>query len=259
MLILPFILVACATESEKVMNEVKNYKPQQIFEKGDYYYQDKNYPKAIDYFTALENLYPYGEYAKKGLFELAQAYYYSDQKDLALSSLDTYIKVYPASESVPNALYLKAIINYNPDRDFFDRTFKQGAADLDPKGLNEAMLNYQIIENKYPTSQYESIAVANIVIIRNELALSEIYHSAYYMGIKAYVAAVNRAMVIVTNYPDTDKKEEALAILVTAYTKLNQPGIANDYRNKLKSEFPGSIYLIKPWQYKESKWYSFRR
>ena len=65
----------------------------------------------------------------------------------------------------------------------------------------------------------------------------------FYLERYAYVAAVNRATRVLERYESSPFTEEALAVLVYAYTKLSLHDLAEDNRLVLEHNYPNSVYL----------------
>ena len=59
---------------------------------------------------------------------------------------------------------------------------------------------------------------------------------------EAWVAAANRAKEVLKTYPEAPATEEALAILVVAYDKLNLTDLRDDAQRVLKLNFPNSKF-----------------
>jgi outer membrane protein assembly factor BamD len=62
----------------------------------------------------------------------------------------------------------------------------------------------------------------------NTLANSEIHAASYYLRRGAYVAAVNRAKVVLTNFPQSPQTRDALQIMVQAYGAMGMPDLQKD-------------------------------
>ena len=69
-----------------------------------------------------------------------------------------------------------------------------------------------------------------MIFLKNYLARHELYVADYYMRRKAYVAAANRAQLILENYQRTPTIPQALAILERAYSALGLKDLADDAR-----------------------------
>ncbi|VEB42616.1 Competence lipoprotein ComL precursor [Chromobacterium violaceum] len=84
---------------------------------------------------------------------------------------------------------------------------------------------------------------------------NEMHVARYYMKRGAYLAAANRAQGVVKDYANTKYPEEALAIMVAAYDKLQLPQLRDDARRVLALNYPQSQYLSKSWTVEEMPWW----
>jgi outer membrane protein assembly factor BamD len=66
------------------------------------------------------------------------------------------------------------------------------------------------------------------------LAKYEINVAEYYMKRGAYVAAADRAKYVIENYQRTPAAQDALKVLVRAYTKMGMKDLSNDARRILQ-------------------------
>ena len=69
---------------------------------------------AADKYKALRSHYPFGHYTEQGYLELAYAQYKMYQMEQAVSTVDRFVKNYPAHKNLDYAYYLKGLI-------FFDK------------------------------------------------------------------------------------------------------------------------------------------
>ncbi len=87
---------------------------------------------------------------------------------------------------------------------------------------------------KYPASKYSPDARQRMLNLREVLARSEIAVADFYLRRGANVAAANRGRFILENYPDTEARAEALAVIIEASWKLN-----------LKEEADNALQVLK--------------
>lgn len=247
------ILASCAEDSDPLKTKGKS--AQQIYTEANTSLNNQTYDKAIKLYNVLETTYPYGIYAQQGLLDLAYAYYEYDQYENALSTIDQFLNIYPTSPNVDYALYLKGYINYRHDDGFFAKLTKQHIKELDPAGLKAAYKAFTDLVTAYPKSKYVPDAQNKINEIIIALAEGEIIKARYYMGIKAYLAAINRANTVITTYNKTPVVEEALAIEVVAYKDLGMKNLSNDTNQVLALNYPHSKYLQHSWVYEDYPWY----
>ena len=80
-----------------------------------------------------------------------------------------------------------------------------------------------------------------MVYLRNTLAYHEMNVANYYMGRKAYLAALNRAKFVVEKYDKTPAVPEALQLMKLAYDKLKMPILAKDTQRVFALNFPNGV------------------
>lgn len=256
-MIVAFFLGGCADSDDSVKTEIKGWSVQQVYQSASDALGKKNYTRAIKLYGLLESTYPYGVYAQQGLLDLAYAYYENDQPELALPTIGQFIDTYPTNPNMDYALYLKGYINYKNDNGLLSRFTRQDLSERDPKGLQEAYKAFTELVNKYPNSKFTPDAKDKINRLVSAMARGEIYRARYYMGIKAYLAAIARSQNVIINYPNTQFVEEALAMQVVAYTDLDDKQLALATKQVLAMNFPESKYLNNPWTYQDMSWYKF--
>ncbi|MEN8176445.1 MAG: outer membrane protein assembly factor BamD, partial [Pseudomonadota bacterium] len=92
----------------------------------------------------------------------------------------------------------------------------------------DAYRDFGEVVNRYPDSVYAKDARRRMVFLRNNLADSELHAARYYLDRGAYVAAANRAKTVVERYQRTPAVDDALEVMVEAYTELDMPDMAED-------------------------------
>lgn len=256
MVILACLIVSCADSEDPIRTETKGWSAQRMYDTASAARLDKSYTRAINLYKVLEATYPYGIYAQQGLIDLAYVYYQNDQPELAIPTIDQFIRTYPSNTNMDYALYLKGYIYYKNDNGLLSRFTKQDLSERDPKNLQEAYKAFAELVNKYPNSRFAPDAKDKANRLVNAMSRGEIYKASYYMQIKAYLAAISRAQNVITNYSHTQYVEDALAIQVVAYDKLNEPQLSKQIQQVLAINFPQSQYLINPWTYQGMAWYA---
>ena len=118
-----------------------------------------------------------------------------EQPDMALASVDRYIRLYPRGKNVDYALYMKGLIQYNEKLTWLQRKFKVDVASFDVSDNESAFGAFAELVRSYPNSVYAADALARMKYLRNVFARHEMIIARYYYDRHAYVAAVNRASV----------------------------------------------------------------
>lgn len=184
---------------------------EQIYKRGEYELENNRKPKeAIYYFSEVERLYPYSEWAKRSLIMQAYGQHKSGNYEEARGAAQRFIDAYPGDDDIPYAKYLLALSYY----DQIDQVGRdQGLTFQALKGLRE------VIE-QYPDSEYARSSVLKFDLAFDHLAGKEMEIGRYYLKRGHYTAAINRFRVVVEEYQTTTHTPEALMRLVEAYLAL---------------------------------------
>lgn len=209
-----------------------------------------NYTRASKLFETLESRYPYGRLAQQAILENAYASYRSGDSAAAAAACDRFIRTYPNHPNVDYAYYLKGLAFFREDQGLLGYVYESDPSEREPKGMREAFDAFKDLVAKYPQSRYASDAQARMRFLTNTLAMYEVKVGRYYYNRGAYVAAVNRAQLALTNYPRTPATEDALDLLVQSYHQLGLTQLRDDAVRIMKSTFPDSHYYAesrRPW------------
>jgi outer membrane protein assembly factor BamD len=203
-----------------------------------------NWGRAVAAFKALQTRYPFGRYTEQSMLDLSYAYFKAGEPENALSTLDRFIRTYPAHPNVDYAYYLKGLVNYSQNIGFLEKIMPGRVSDRDQSMARDAFLDFSELIRRYPDSRYVPDARQRMIFLRNNLAAYEVTVADFYLGRKAYVAAANRARYALETYPNTPQNAEALIVLHKAYTELNLPDLADGSMTVLALNFPDNYYLL---------------
>ncbi len=205
---------------------------------------------AIKLFETLQSRYPFGRYAQQAQMEIAYAQYKDNEKDLALAAADRFIKQYPNSPNADYVYFLKGLINFNDNLGLLGSLTQQDLTERDPKALRDAFDAFRELATRYPESKYTPDAIVRMKYLVNAMAAHEVHVARYYMRRGAYVAAVNRAQLVVQQYQQAPAVHDALQIMAAAYDKLELSQLRDDTRRVLDGNFPTGATAVtekKPW------------
>jgi outer membrane protein assembly factor BamD len=233
------LLSACSsTGSEPVIEDVK---PEaELYASAVAKLESNNFLVAIEDLEAMEARYPYGRYSQQAQLELIYAYYRSNQPASAKVAASRFIRLHPDHEHVDYAYYLKGLTAFEENKGAFEQYLGTDKAKRDPGAARDSFEDFSNLVNRFPDSEYAADARVRMVYLRNLLAKHEIYVANYYMSINAWLAAVNRAQYVVKNYQLTPSVQEALEIMVQAYTQLDLLDNANNAQAVLDANFGNS-------------------
>jgi len=204
-LVLAAALAGCASESEVV--PLEGFTAEEIFKRGEWELANKSKPDdAIRYFSEIERLYPYSEFAKRALIMQAFAHHKAKNYDEARGAAQRFIDTYPGDEDAAYAKYLLAL-------SYYDQIDEVGR----DQGLTfQALAALRAVIEEYPDSEYARSAILKFDLAFDHLAAKEMEIGRYYLKRGNYAAAINRFRVVVEDYQTTTHTAEALHRLVEA-------------------------------------------
>ncbi|MBN7785783.1 outer membrane protein assembly factor BamD [Ponticoccus gilvus] len=189
---------------------LESYTAKQIFERGEYEVNAKDWGDAAFYFGEVERLYPYSEMAKRALIMQAYAYHKDREYDNARSSAQRFIDFYPADEDAAYAQYLLAL-------SYYDQIELVGR----DQGLTfQALQALRTVIERYPDSEYARSSILKFDLAFDHLAGKEMEIGRYYLKRDHFGAAISRFRVVVEDFQTTTHTPEALHRLVEAYLSL---------------------------------------
>lgn len=194
---------------------------------------DENFDAAIKLYEALQSRYPYGRYAQQALLEAAYAYYRQGEAESAVSAADRFIKQYPNNAHVDYAYYVKGLANFNGEISLLKSLGGQDPAERDPKATQDSFAAFKDLVTRFPNSKYAPDSRVRMQYLINALARYELHVAGYYLRRGAYIAAVNRAQGILTQYPNSPSTRDALEILIQAYDAMGMTDLRDDAKRVL--------------------------
>lgn len=201
------------------------------------------FDKAITLLDKLEARAAGTPLAQQAQLDKAYTQYKTAEPAQALATLERFMKLHPASPALDYALYLKGTINFNDDLGLFSRITLQDLSERDQKAAKESFEAFKELVTRFPDSRYAPDARLRMNYIVNSLAQYEVHVARYYYRRGAYLAAVNRAQITVTDYRDVPAIEEALFILYRSYDALGMTQLRDDARRVLEQNYPHSDFL----------------
>ncbi|HSE83693.1 MAG TPA: outer membrane protein assembly factor BamD [Thermodesulfobacteriota bacterium] len=203
--------------------------------------EDGGFPwifSGTDYENILKTLkeiqlrYTYSPYATLAELRTADTYFKKEEYEQAAFEYGEFIKRHPNHEETPYAVYRLGLSYYQEMR----------GADRDPTYAREAVRWFDELIRNYPDSAYVDKAKKKRARAREELAEREIYIGKFYKRRENFKAAAGRFQVVVNEYSDTNKFEEALFLLGESYLEMDETKLARETLERVVEEFPGAEY-----------------
>jgi outer membrane protein assembly factor BamD len=194
------------------------------------YIKKKEYSQAIKRLEALETLYPFNDYAEQAQLDLIYAYYEKGEYASAAATADRFIHLYPRSEKVDYAYYMKGLSNFQQNRGTLANALSIDESWRDPGTQTQAYADFAALIQQFPESRYRDNALQRMIYLRNLFAQRELNFSKYYYERNMFVAAAERANHSIKNYPQAPSAKEALTILARSNDALGLTKAAEDAR-----------------------------
>lgn len=232
-------MTGCANSKKSIYAAQEGIPAEELFDKGETDLAKGQYNSAVRQFEALEALYPFSPYAQQSHLNLIYAYYQSEDYVSSGASAERYIRLYPSSEDVDYAYYMKGLANFTQDRGVFAKIFPMDISFRDPGTHTDAYIDFTTLITRYPDSPYAADARQRIVYLRNLQAQRELNIAEFYRQRHMYAAVISRATDIVKYYSKAPQAEQALIMLVEANQKLGLDEAANEAQQVLQVNYPG--------------------
>ncbi len=245
-------LVGCSSTPE---DKAANWSPSKLYAEAKDEMGSGAYEKAITLLEKLEGRAAGTPLAQQAQVDKAYAQYKSGEPAQAVATLDRFIKLHPASPALDYALYLKGLVNFNDDLGLLSYITRQDLAERDQKAAKESFEAFKELVTRFPESRYAPDAALRMTYIVNSLASYELHVARYYFSRGAFVAAINRAQLAVSDYPDVPAAEEALFIIVKAYDALGMAQLRDDAKRVLDRNYPNSEYLSRGFKPSSDPWW----
>ena len=193
---------------------------------------------AIDTFETLGARYPFGTYTQQAQLDIAYAYLQQDENDNAIAAADRFIKLYPRSDDIDYAQYMKGLANYRRGGSAFEKIFPRDMARVNQNWLRSAYAEFDTLVRRYPDSRYAADAQQRMGFLRDEMARHELITARFYFERGAMVAVVNRVAYLLEHFDGSRHVPDALALMASAYDALGQDDLAADTRRVLAATDP---------------------
>lgn len=209
-LLLTAFLAACGAGAQKEA-PLDTLSAEQIYKRGEFLLEQDNDPtEAVRYFTEVERLYPYSDWARRALIMQAFTYHKSKEYEDARQAAQRFLDYYPGDEDAAYAKYLMAL-------SYYDQIDEVGR----DQGLTfQALQALREVIEEYPDSEYARSAILKFDLAFDHLAGKEMEIGRFYLKRGHYTAAINRFRVVVQDFQTTTHTAEALHRLVECYLAL---------------------------------------
>jgi outer membrane protein assembly factor BamD len=197
-LITSLLISGCASDGNK--DETDGWSETKLYSEATEKLKDNDFAKCGTYFEKLEARFPFGPYSQQAQINAAYCYWKASEEAQALVAVDRFIKLHQGSPNLDYAFYLKGLITFNDDLGFLGKFTGQDLSERDPKAAREAFEAFKVVVDRFPNSKYAPDALDRMRYIVNSLAEADVIVARYYFQRGAYLAAANRAQLVLKDY-----------------------------------------------------------
>ena len=195
-------------------------------------FRGRDYDMIFAYLKEIQLRYTYSPYAALAELRTGDAYFQKEEYEQAAIEYEEFLKRHPGHAEAPYATYRLALSYYKEIK----------SPDRDPLDTRLALQWFNTFIEKYPDSPLAPDARERALRCRDRLARREIYIGNFYSRRDNYKAAADRYKIVVDDYNDTQRYQEALYLLGKAYAKSDQYDLARQALNRLVQEYPNEKY-----------------
>jgi outer membrane protein assembly factor BamD len=256
-LFVALLIAGCGTKGPEY-DPTASWTVERLFEDGKAEMNSGNWRLAKERFMQVETRFPFGAYAQQSMLNLAYVQWKDKEPELALATLGRFQQQYPSHPATDYALYLRGLINFTPPSAVFATVTRQNPGERDPKALRQSYAAFNELVERFPASRYTTDSRKRLEWLINTMAENEMLIARYYYERFAYVAAINRAQVVITEFQGVPSSEPALYIMMMSYDKLKMTDLRNDTERVLLANFPNTTLIAKGFPDKYSAWNPLR-
>lgn len=253
MMVAAALLAGCGT-TKKDVDPTAGWTAERLYQDARQEMSAGNWKDARSRLEAVESRYPFGTFAQQALIDQAYINWKDDEPAKALAAIDRFQKQYPSHPGTDYMLYLKGLISFTPPSAALSNITKQDPSERDPKGLRESYEAFHELLQRYPNSRYAPDAAKRQTWLVSTIAENEVHVAEYYYHRGAYVAAINRAQTVITDFKGVPIAEKALYLMYLSYDKLGQTDLRDDTKRVLDTNYPDSIYFKQGLDAKVNYW-----
>ena len=243
-LLVSISLVGCSSfGSDKSTRSQSNKTASALYQEASEQLSRKSYESALKTLATLEAQYPFTPEAIQGQLDAIYAHYESGNTNDVINTAQRFISRNAQHPKADYAYYMIGLARFNQGKGAFERYLSVDLSKRDLGIAKSSFNDFALLLRAYPNSTYAADAQQRMVYLRNIMARHEINVANYYFQRGAYLAAANRGLYVVENFPNTPAVADALAVMTQGYTLLNMDQHANDALLLLRKNYPDYPYL----------------
>lgn len=213
--------------------EVNKEDPEAVFQEAEASFKDERYLTALEKYRDLKNRFPYSSRATDAELRIADTFFEQESYIEAESAYEIFKELHPTHSKAD-------YVQYQIGLSYFKQIPDVATRDL--SAAYKAIEAFNILEQKYPGSEYVSKAKQLVVDSRKKLAEHENYVADFYYQRQHYLSASYRYSSLLQEYPNLGYDEEALYRLAKSYYSIKMYSNAQDAVRRLLAQVPETKY-----------------
>lgn len=232
------VLTGCSSSRDRERERQMRGSAEQMYQQAQRYIDSGNFSMATQTLRNIESRYPFGAHINQVQLDLIYVYYLTRDQDRALTAIDRFLRLNPNHADADYVRYMRGLVHLQLERNAFQELVGVDRIDRDSSYAEQAFEDFRQLLERHPDSTYAADARARMVGLHSRLAQYEISTAEYYMRREAYMAAANRGRYVLENYSHAPEVEQALWIMIEAYSALGLDDLEADTRAVLALNFP---------------------
>jgi len=192
------VVVALSGACSKYQSTLKNPDLNKKYEMALYYYNKKDYYRAITLFDQLQDNFNGTSMAEKVLYYSAYCNYALRNYPLAGFQFKAYFENFPSGQWAEESLYMTSYCMY----------LESQPAYLDQTDTYKAMEAINLFVTVFPESKYVPECNTLLDKLRNKLSQKAYKDAKLYFNIEEYKSAIVSLQNVIRDYPEIAQKEE---------------------------------------------------
>ncbi len=210
----------------------KNPSGEDYYSQGQLNFANGEYSSAVENFQYVIDKFPFSPYAEDAELKIGLAYYKDGEYEQAIAALDDFQRMHPTSKNLE-------LVSYYIAMSYFNRI---GREDQDQRKTEQALAQFQAMEQRFPESEFAELARERAQICREMLARHEKVVGDFYFQRANFRAAESRFAELMQRYPDTPVAPDALWELAVALEKEGKKYSAAEAFAAMTQHFPATPY-----------------
>lgn len=230
-------LVAGACAHSRSVVPVDTREPDKfLYERGLEALKEKKWLTAREFLGQIVDNYPQSTYRPDAKLGVGDSYLGEGSTEslvLAIAEFREFLTFYPTSPRADYAQYKIGLTHFRQMR----------APERDQSATREAVREFQIFVDRYPTSSLIDEVKARLRDARDRLSNSEYLIGFFYLRSRWYPGAIERFKTLLKDDPGFTRRDAVYFHLAEALEKADKKAEALPYYERLVQEFGASEYL----------------